>query len=93
MKKKSIDSSEQFLGGKVSQVALENCLKFWSFNSSQCVRAAVKNVEDYRLRSDIGPLLKAKSPCSYDYRPEADVSPELTSTKASYLKSLIGIPR
>ena len=90
LKKKSIGSSEQFLGNKVSLVTLENGVKCWSFSSSQYVQAAVKNVEDYRTRANLGPLLKAKSPWPSNYRPEADVTPELASTKVSYCEYLIG---
>ena len=62
LKEKSIVSLEQYLGKKVSQVTLENGANFWSFSSSQRDQAAVKNVEDYRLRVNLDPLLKAKSP-------------------------------
>ena len=62
LKEKSIGAPEQYLGNKVLLVTLENCVKCWSFSSSQHVQAAVKNVEDYRARANLGPLLKAKSP-------------------------------
>ena len=56
----------------------------WSFSSSQHVQSAVKNVEEYRKRSNLGPLLKSKPPKSSTYRLEADVTSELAPTKASY---------
>ena len=62
LKEKSIGSPEQCLRNKVSLVTLESGVKRWSFSSSQCVQDAVKNVEDYRSRSNVGPLLKAKLP-------------------------------
>ena len=36
---------------------------------------------------------RAKSPWPSKYRPEADVTPELSPTKASYFQSLIGVLR
>ena len=62
LKEKSIGAPEQHLGNKVSLIALENGVKHWSFSLSQCVQAAVKNVEDHRARSNLSPLLIAKSP-------------------------------
>ena len=62
LKEKSIGALEQCLGNKVSLVTIENGVKCWSFSSSQCVQAAVKNVEDYPARANLGPLLKHKSP-------------------------------
>ena len=93
LKEKSIGPPSQYLGNKVSQVTLENGTKCWSFSSSQYVQAAIKNVEDYRERSNLGPLFKAKSPWTTNYRPESDTTPELTSSKASYYQSLIGVLR
>ena len=84
LKEKSIGAPEQHLGNKVSLVTLENLVKCWSFSSSQYVQTALKNVEDYRTRANLGPLLKAKSPWPSNYRPEADVILELSPTKASY---------
>jgi len=93
LKEKSIGPPDQYLGNKVSLVTLENGAKCWSFSSSQYVQAAVKNVEDYRKRADLGPLLKTKSPWPTNYRPESDITPELTPKKASYYQSLIGVLR
>ena len=93
LKEKSIGPPEQCLGNKVSPVTLENSVTCWSFSSSQHVQAAVKNVEEHLSRSNLGPLLKAKSPCPDNYCPEADVTPELTPTKVSYCQSLIEVLR
>ena len=91
LKEKSIISLEQRLGEKVSHLALENGVKCWSFSSPRHAQAAVKNVEDYRSRSNIFPLLKAKSPCTSDYLTETDDTPELSPTKTYYYKSMIGV--
>ena len=93
LKEKSIGPPTQYLGNKVNLVTLENGRKCWSFSSSQYVQNAVKNVEEYRDRIGLKPLKKTKSPWPSNYRPEADVTPELSSVQASYYQSLIGILR
>ena len=93
LKEKSIGAPEQHLGNKVLLATLENGVKCWSFSSSKCVQVAVKNVDDYQAIANLGSPLKAKSPLPSNYRPEADVTPELVSTKASYGQSLIGVLR
>ena len=93
LKEKSIGPPDQYLGNKVSLVTLENGTKCWSFSSSQCVQAAVKNVEDYRMRANLGPLPKTKSPWPTNYRPESDITSELGPRKASYYQSLNGVLR
>jgi len=44
-------------------------------------------------KNGLCPLGRASSPWSRDYRPESDVSPELSPTDASYYQSLIGTLR
>ena len=87
---KYVGAPEQFLGNKLSQAKLENGIKCWSFSFSQHSQDDVKNREDYRKRSNIGPLPKAKPPWPSDYRLESDITPELTSTMVYYYQSLIG---
>ena len=93
MKEKSVGSLEQHLRNKVSLVTLENFVKCWSLSSSQHVQAAVMNVEDYRSRSNLGSLFKAKSPWPYNYYPEADITLELALTNACCYQCLIGVLR
>jgi hypothetical protein len=93
IKEKSIGPPTQYLGNKVSEVTMENGVKCWSFSSSQYVQNAVKNVESYLLKQGEKPLPKSKSPWPSNYRPEIDVTPELSSVYASYYQSLIGILR
>ena len=78
LKDESIGSPEQCLRNKFSQVTLENGVKCWSFSFFQCAQAVVKNVDYYRARANIGPLIKAKLSWPSNYRPEADVNLELT---------------
>ena len=66
----------------------------WLFSSSQYVRTAVKNVEEY-LKTNMPQswklLAKAEMPMRASYRPELDVSLELNHHDASYYQSLIGV--
>ena len=93
IKEKSIGPPSQYLGNKVSQVTLENGVQCWCFSSSQYIQNAVHNVEEYLLKQGEKGLPRAKSPWPSNYRPEIDVSPELSPPKASYYQSLIGILR
>ena len=68
----------------------------WAFGSSQYVRAAVKNVEEYLSREENKQWkmpAKAEMPLQTTYRPELDVSPELDATESAYYQSLIGVLR
>lgn len=93
LKPESIGPPSIYLGGKVSQVILENGVKCWAFGSSQYVRAAIKNVETYLAKSGRSLPRKAATPIQTSYRPELDVSDVLDPTEAAYFQSLIGILR
>jgi hypothetical protein len=93
VKPNSIGKPTQYLGNKVSYVQLENNRCAWSFSSSQYVQSAVKNVEEHLSRQGRSLPLKVKSCWTSNYRPETDVSPELSSTDAAYYQSLIGVLR
>ena len=47
LKKGSIGPPIRCLGGSVRKVLLDNVAEDWAFRSSQCVRAATGNVENY----------------------------------------------
>ena len=47
LKRESIRVSDVYLGGKVSEVLLGNRTQAYTFSSSQYVKAAVVNVENY----------------------------------------------
>ena len=93
VKEKSIGKPSQYLGNKVSEVKLANGTSCLSFSSSQYVQNAVKNVEEYLRKCNEKLPSRVKSPWSSCYRPETDLSPELSPTKAAYYQSLIGILR
>ena len=93
LKKDSVRPPNIYLGNKVSQVSLESGVKNWSFSSAQYTQAAVKNVEKFLdKRKEFLPK-KAPAPFTSNYRPEIDVSAELSPSDAAYYQSLIGILR
>ena len=94
LKEESIGQPTIYLGGRDRKVQLENGVWAWSFSSSQYVQSAIKNVEEYVGRPENTHLnipLKAETPLMTSYRPELDVSPELTPRDSTYYQSLIGI--
>jgi len=93
LKEKYIAPPTQYLGNKVTQVTLENGTTCWSFSSSQYVQNAVKNVEEHLAKKGEHLPPRAKAPWSTGYRPETDVTPELSSSDAAYFQSLIGVLR
>ena len=93
LKKESIGEPDVYLGGKVSRVELDNGVLAYSFSSSQYVKAAIDNVEAYLKENDLKFPCRVMTPLSSNYRPELDVSDELTPGKAAYYQSLIGILR
>ena len=54
LKEESIGCPSLYLGGCVHQVKLNNGVDAWSFSSSQYVRMAVKNVEEWQSKRDNG---------------------------------------
>jgi hypothetical protein len=93
VKPNSIGPPTQYLGNKVSQVTLSNNVVCWSFSSSQYVQNAVSNVEKYLDERDLKLPNRCKSPWPSNYKPELDISPELSPTDAAYFQSLIGVLR
>ena len=93
LKEASIGPPNIYLGGKVSRVQLENGARAYSFSSSQYVKNAVSNVEEYLLKRGTKLPCRASTPLSSNYRPEVDVSQELEPIDAAYYQSLIGVLR
>ena len=91
-------SSEEKLGSKrnLQKVKLDNAKSVWSSSSSQYVRTAVKNVDEY-LKSNTSVSWKVPAKAQMlmwvSYRPELDVSLELNHDDASYYQMLIGVLR
>jgi hypothetical protein len=89
-------SPKLHLGGHLSLVELDNGVKAWAFSSSQDMRAAIQNVEDSIVKDETKRWKlsnKAETPLCTSYRPELDVTPELSPQETAYYQSLIGILR
>jgi hypothetical protein len=93
LKAESIGPPEIYLGGRLRKVVLDNGAKAWAFGSAQYVRASVNNVKEYLAKKGMEPLRGQKAPFMSKYRPEVDVTPELSNDEASYYQSIIGILR
>ena len=93
LKAESIGPPEIYLGGRLRKVVLEDGTNAWAFGSSQYVRASVDNVKEYLLKKGLDKLHGRKAPFRSKYRPEIDVTRELTADEGSYYQSLIGILR
>ena len=96
LKEASIGPPKMYLGAGIRKVKLDNGMEAWAASSSQYVQAAVKNVEEYIEKSHHKQWRipnKVETPLRSTYRPELDVSEELSSSNASYYQSLIGILR
>jgi hypothetical protein len=93
LKEESIGPPKLYLGGSMREVELENGVKAWAFGSSQYVQEAVRNVERYLDLKGGSLPNRAETPMQTSYRPELDVTPELSTTDAAYFQSVIGILR
>ena len=83
-----------YLGAVIRKAKLDNGVDASAASSSQYVQAAVRNVEEYIEKSHHKQWKipnKAETPMRSTYRPELDVSEELSLSDASYYQSLIGI--
>ena len=89
LKEKSIGPPTQNLGNKVSNVTLADGTKCWSISSSQYIQAAVSNVIEHLAKTGEKLPPNTKSPWSTGYRPETDITAELSSGDAAYFQSLI----
>ena len=82
------------LGAGIRKVKLDNGLDAWAASLSQYIQAAVRNVEEYIGKSHDKRWKipnKVETPMRSTYRPELDVSEELSPLDASYYQSLIRI--
>ena len=93
LKPGSIGPPKIYLGNKVSKVTMENGVEAWAFSSGQYVQSAVSNVEDYLKARGLKFPAKAPAPFATGYRPEIDITEQLSPTDAAYYQSLVGVLR
>ena len=94
MKKDSIGDPDIYLGSKIRKVVLPNQVEAWMMSPTKYAMEAVKNVERY-LEKEYGSKLpkRVSGPLPTGYRPELDITPELTGDEESYFHSQIGVLR
>ena len=93
LKPDSVGPPKLYLGGRMSEVVLDNGVRAWSISSSQYVQNAVKNVEKHLAEQGLKLPNKADTPIQTSYRPELDVTDELSPKDAGHYQSLIGVLR
>ena len=93
LKEESFGPPSQYLSGKLRQVTMANSHKCSTFGSTQYLRAAVDNGEEYLGKKGKKFPAKALTPLSSKYRPKVDISEELGKDEGSYYHFMIGVPR
>ena len=63
---------------------MENSQECWAFGSTQYVRSAVNNVEEYLSNKGEKLAAKALTPLKSNYRPDIDITKELGEDESSY---------
>lgn len=89
----SLDVPKFYLGAKLNKERLPNGAEGWGISSSKYIQDAIANLERKMLERGLKLRPNLKAPISSNYRPELDISPELSLTDAAWYQSLIGILR
>jgi hypothetical protein len=95
MKNGSIQEPTFYLGAKLNKTTLQNGVIAWAMSSRKYVQSAVQNVKECLAVSAGGHTLKKRAyePFPLDYRPELDVTPELTPVMDNFYQTQIGVLR
>jgi hypothetical protein len=90
----SVGPTDQTLGAKIRSSIGVDGKKFWTQSFSAYVQEAVKNVERWLDERNMKLPSRSDTPMSTSYRPELDISPELSHEVANnWYQSAIGILR
>jgi hypothetical protein len=89
LKEKSIGPPKLYLGGHLSLVELDNGVRTWASSSSQYVEDFIAKDETKRWKLPN----TVETPLCTSYRPELDITPELSPHEAAYYHSPNGILR
>lgn len=95
LKEGSVGKPTTYLGAQIEEFTLPDGATVWSMSARKYVQESIKNVKRM-LEEDGGFTLtthKSSSPIPTNYKPELDVTPELTDDMASRYSQLIGILR
>jgi hypothetical protein len=95
MKEGSIQAPTLYLGEKLNNTVLSNCVVAWDMSSRKYVQSAVQNIQEYleALPSRKTLTKKTHSPCAGGYKPELDDNQEVDLIMANFFQSQIGILR
>ena len=93
LKADSVGEPTRYLGANVGKYQLPDGRECWSMSGRDYVKNAVKNVEDVLAREGMKLRTKVERPMPNGYRPEVDVSDELTPELVTRYQGLIGVLR
>ena len=92
LKDDKIEPPEVYLGAKLEFKRI-NEVDCWTISAEDYIQTAVKNVEDHLARQQLRLPTRCSTPISSGYRPEIDVSEELTAVGVQHFQELIGVLR
>ena len=92
LKDDKIEPPDMYLGATLS-VMEDNGVQAWCMTSDKYIKAAIENVELELSRVNQRLPSQCKTPMAAGYRPERDVSVELTSARVQRYQELIGVLR
>ena len=92
LKDDKIEPPDMYLGATLSVIE-DNSIQRWCMTSDKYVKVAVENVELELARVNQRLPSMCKTPMTVGYRPERDVSAELTSVGVQRYQELIGVLR
>ena len=92
LKDDKIEPLDMYLGATLSVIENDG-IQGWCMTSDKYVKAAVENVEQELVRVNQRLPSKCRTPMAAGYRPERDVSVELTPVGVQRYQELIGVLR
>ena len=93
LKEGSVGEPKTYLGANVLRYQLPDGKECWAMSGRDYVKNAIKTVETMLDKEGMKLRSKADRPMAAGYRPEVDVSDELTPDRVTRYQGLIGILR
>jgi hypothetical protein len=91
LKEGSVGEPKTYLGANVMKYQLPDGRECWAMSGREYVKNAIKTVETMLDKEGMKLRTKADRPMAAGYRPEVDVSDELTPDKVTRYQGLIGV--
>ena len=92
LKDDKVEPPSDYLGASLAHRVIDG-QPCWVMSSHKYIDSAIQNVEDHLSRINQRLPTKCKTPLSHGYRPELDVSQELSADDMRYYQELIGVLR